>query len=156
MKNLTECEPSGGCNNRRDFLVRATASVGGLVLSLSGAAAAQEKEKSKPADGKLDDFVIRLDEKSPLNKVGGSDNISTAGGKIIVVRTTENDFKAYSAICPHKGGPIKYDEKAGQLFCPWHNSRFDMTGTVVKGPANQPLKQFTSEKAVVVNLKPQG
>ena len=150
------------CNSRREFLVKTTATAGGLVLALSGwptAAEGQEnptsaKSITAPAAApSSDEAVIKLDEKSPLSKVGGFDTIETGAGKVVIVRTGETDFKAYSAVCTHKGGPIKYDEKTQQLFCPWHNSRFDTEGKVVKGPAKLALSSYSTEKAVVVALK---
>lgn len=38
--------------------------------------------------------------------------------------------------CPHSGGPILYDPKTDDLFCPWHNSRFDVKGKYKSGPAS--------------------
>ena len=37
--------------------------------------------------------------------------------------------------CPHSGGPIFYDPKKDDLFCPWHNSRFTTKGVFKSGPA---------------------
>ena len=37
--------------------------------------------------------------------------------------------------CPHSGGPILYDPNADDLFCPWHNSRFNLKGKYKSGPA---------------------
>ena len=153
------CDKSGEalCDNRRSFLVKASVVAGGLVLGLSNlqSADAQKDEKSadKNAAAQTDEIVLKLDEKSPLNKIGGFDTLETKAGKVVVVRTAEMSFSAYSAVCPHKGGPIKYDEKTQQLFCPWHNSRFDTQGQVVKGPAKQPLQKYSAQNAVVVGLK---
>ncbi len=142
------------CSDRREFFVKTSFAVRGIALGLSRIAEAQTKVdgKSKINETAGDEFVLELDGKSPLNKIGGFDNFETKSGKIVIVRTDENEFKAYSAVCPHKGGPIKYDEKTSQLFCPWHGSRFEMTGTVVKGPAKTDLSVFTTEKAIVVDL----
>lgn len=164
MKDLSdvcgdEVSDQAICNSRREFLVKTTATAGGLVLALSGlqAVAAQDNPAAKSAlpaaAAQSDEAVLKLDEKSPLSKIGGFSTIETTAGKVVVVRTSETDFKAYSAICPHKGGPIKYDEKTQQLYCPWHNSRFDADGKVVKGPAKQPLSLYATEKAVIVSLK---
>lgn len=157
-EKLEDCDESASsiCNNRREFLVKATAMAGGVVLSLSGMksavaqtnAASTEKNSAAP----LDEIVVKLDDKSPLGKVGGFTTIETKAGKVVVVRTTETAYSAYSAICPHKGGPIEYDEKTQQLFCPWHNSRFDTAGKVVRGPAKTSLKSFAAQKALVIGL----
>lgn len=37
--------------------------------------------------------------------------------------------------CPHSGGPILYDPEKDDLFCPWHNSRFNLKGKYKSGPA---------------------
>ena len=38
--------------------------------------------------------------------------------------------------CPHSGGPIFYNPSEDELFCPWHNSKFDTKGKYKSGPAN--------------------
>jgi Rieske Fe-S protein len=64
-------------------------------------------------------------------------------------------FSAFRAKCTHKGGPIKYDEKTKQLFCPWHGSQFDAaTGKVLKDPAKEPLTAYMTNTAVVVSVTP--
>jgi nitrite reductase/ring-hydroxylating ferredoxin subunit len=153
MKN---CNDENACNGRREFLVKATATTGGLLLSLAGAGAisAQKKDDNMPqaADEGL---VVKLDEKSGLNKAGGSEIVETKAGKIIVVRNSDMSISAFSAKCTHKGGPISYDEKTGQLECAWHHSKFDpKTGSVLGGPAKEPLPAYSTENAVVVDLKP--
>jgi nitrite reductase/ring-hydroxylating ferredoxin subunit len=147
------------CNGRREFLVKASAIAGGVVLSLSGLSAAQaqkmDKDKSmkKDGDGMNEDLVLKLDAASPLGKVGGNQTVETKSGKVIIIRTGEMAFSAFRAKCPHKGGPIKYDEKTKQLFCPWHDSHFDATtGSVLKDPAKEPLTAFTTSSAVVVSV----
>ncbi len=171
---LKSTDQSIQCNGRRDFLVRAGAVAGTLVLGLAsnGCAQAQDAQAQAKPDAPVgnapkapdagaqtstgvgaDEVVLKLDEASPLTKVGGSQTIKTAEGPVIVAHTGENTFAACSAICPHKGGPIKYDDKAGEFFCPWHGSRFDKSGKVLRPPARQPLKSYTSQNAVAVNLK---
>lgn len=172
------CEHSseaGSCNGRRDFLVRAGAVAGGLVLALSsnGCAQAQDAQaQEKPghagapgaapdpaqanagaAGGGADELVLKLDEASPLGKVGGSQTVDTAQGRVIVARTGEATFAACSAVCTHKGGPIRYDGQAGEFFCPLHGSRFDKSGKVLRPPARQPLQSYGSQSAVPVSLK---
>lgn len=152
MENCNERK----CDGRREFLVKASAIAGGIVLSLSGLSAVQgQKDESKTADENADDLVLKLDASSPLNKVGGSQVLETKSGKVIVIRSGEMNFAAFSAKCTHKGGTLAYDEKTKQLVCPLHGSRFDgANGNVAKGPASQPLPSFTTDSAVVVSLKP--
>jgi Rieske Fe-S protein len=153
MKN---CNDEKECGGRREFLVKASAIAGGVVLSLSGLSAARgQKDDPKSADTAADDLVLKLDASSALNKVGGTQTFDTKSGKIIVVHTGEMNFAAFSAKCTHKGGPLEYDAATKQLTCPWHGSRFDSaTGAVVKGPAKQPLPAYATDEAIVVSLKP--
>ncbi len=146
---MTDCDKKSDCGGgRREFLVKASALAGGLVLSLSGANVLAD-DKNKKGDGS-GEAVLKLDAKSPLNKVGGSDTVKTDAGKVVVVRTGEMEFKAFTAKCPHEGGPIKYDDKTKQLYCSWHDSRFDTTGKVVKGPSKVDLQNFQTQEAIVV------
>ncbi|GAB2949401.1 Rieske (2Fe-2S) protein [Nonomuraea fastidiosa] len=59
--------------------------------------------------------------------------------KVVVTQPTEGEFKAFSAICTHKGCPVSSVED-GAIVCPCHNSRFAIAdGSVTGGPAQQPL-----------------
>jgi len=153
---MKDCNDENACNGRREFLVKATATTGGLLLSLAGAGSisAQKRDDNTPQTSD-EDFVVKLDSNSALNKPGGSETVETKAGKIIVVRNSDMSISAFSAKCTHKGGPVKYDEKTGQLECAWHHSKFDpKTGSVLGGPAKDPLPSFSTESAVVIDLKP--
>ena len=156
---MNDCSEKTECGGRRDFLVKAGVIAGGMVLSLSNVGKAQEKMDAKGAMAAKtgdDEVVLKLGDKSPLNKVGGYQTVETKSGKVVVVRVSDAEYKAFSAVCPHKNGPIKYDDATKQLFCPWHNSRFDTNGKVVKGPAKTDLSAYSAETEVVVTLKPKG
>ncbi len=135
------------CQHRREFLVKTTATAGALVLSLAGLTPAQAPVNDP------DEVTLKLDSKSPLNRVGGTQTFDYKGDKVVVLRQSETDFVAYSAICPHRGGLVAYHEKTQQFVCPLHNSRFAGDGQNVSGPARQPLSSFPTQSAVVVSLK---
>lgn len=135
------------CKNRREFLVKSTATTSGLVLSLAGLDSVNAQSKDD------DDVTLKLDAKSPLSKVGGAYFFDYKGDKIVVIRTGETDFVAYSAICTHQGGFLNYNEKTQQLVCPLHNSRFGTDGQKINGPGKQPLASFPTQSAVIVALK---
>lgn len=140
-KNCNETEKR--CSGRREFLVSAGAIAGGLVLNLTSV---QETLASTPPT----ETVIKLDENSPLNKVGGSQTIDTAEGKVIIARTGEATFAAVSAKCTHKGSTLKYDDKAKLFACPSHGSKFNPDGTNAGGPAKTPVKSLKSQSALVL------
>ncbi len=62
--------------------------------------------------------------------------------KIIVVHPADHAPYAVSAICTHMGCTVKYDKATGQLACPCHGSRFALDGSVIRGPAKQPLRRY--------------
>lgn len=155
-----DCTEDGeiNCNARREFIVRASAIAGGLLLSLPGLQAVQakdvEKTAQKNADGQqADEIMLKLDEKNPLYKVGGFGMLKTKSGDVAIIHTAESQFKAFSAICTHKGGPLVYDAAKKQLVCTWHGSRFNMEGKVDTGPAVLDLTPYVVSSAIVVSLK---
>jgi cytochrome b6-f complex iron-sulfur subunit len=144
MDNKICHETEKKCSGRREFLVSASAIAGGLVLSLANVGSASAE--AMPAA----DTVIKLDEKSPLNKVGGSQTVETTNGKVVVARISETSFAAVSAKCTHSGGPLSYEEKSGLFKCAWHGSKFNTDGTNAGGPAKNPVKSFKPQNAIVL------
>ncbi|NBE99440.1 Rieske 2Fe-2S domain-containing protein [Nonomuraea sp. KC401] len=62
-----------------------------------------------------------------------------ADQKIVITQPTEGDFKAFSALCTHKGCPVDSVE-GGSIVCPCHGSKFAIAdGAVTDGPADKPL-----------------
>lgn len=58
------------------------------------------------------------------------------------------DVVAFSKVCTHAGCPVGlYDPVANQLFCPCHQSVFDVTNAAepIEGPATRPLPQLPLE-----------
>jgi Rieske Fe-S protein len=60
-------------------------------------------------------------------------------GEVVVTQPTAGVFKGFSAKCTHKGCMV--DKVAdGTIDCPCHGSKFNLDGTVAKGPADKPLE----------------
>ncbi len=137
-------ETEKNCSGRREFLVSTSAMAGGLLLSVGTA------QKVSATTTPAAETVIKLDENSPLNKVGGSLVVETASGKVVIARTGEASFSAVSAVCTHKGGTLGYDEKSKLFVCPNHNSKFGTDGKNAGGPAKTPVKSFKSQSAIVL------
>jgi len=132
---LKDCKEIVECSGRREFLVKAAFMAGGLALTLSGAGSV--------LGSTIEDVVVPVDEKSPLSKVGGSAIVDSAAGKIIIVRTGETTYSAFSAKCTHKGGTVSYDAGKKQFSCPKHGSTFDGTnGKPTGGPAETALASY--------------
>lgn len=132
---MKDCNEVVDCSGRREFLVKAAFIAGGLALTLSGA--------GKLLGNTFEDVVVAIDEKSPLNKVGGSAVVAGPAGKIIILRTGETTFVAYSAKCTHKGTVLNYNAAKKEFVCPNHGSTFDTaTGNPTGGPADDPLPSY--------------
>jgi Rieske Fe-S protein len=60
-------------------------------------------------------------------------------GDVVVTQPSAGEFKGFSAKCTHKGCTV--DKVAdGTIDCPCHGSKFNLDGTVAKGPAQKPLE----------------
>ncbi|AGB21809.1 Rieske Fe-S protein [Mycobacterium sp. JS623] len=58
--------------------------------------------------------------------------------EVVVTQPTAGVFKGFSSTCTHKGCTV--DKIAdGTIDCPCHGSKFNLDGTVAKGPADKPL-----------------
>ncbi|WP_068470853.1 FAD-dependent oxidoreductase [Candidatus Protochlamydia phocaeensis] len=55
--------------------------------------------------------------------------------KYAVYRDESGTFHCYSAVCPHLGCLVRWNEGEKSWDCPCHGSRFDTDGKVLNGPA---------------------
>jgi cytochrome b6-f complex iron-sulfur subunit len=81
---------------------------------------------------------------APLRTVGGAVLVSSARDSIAVVRTSDTQIAALSAICTHEGCLNEYDASGHSLDCPCHGSSFSLTGAVLAGPARLPLRTYSA------------
>jgi cytochrome b6-f complex iron-sulfur subunit len=61
---------------------------------------------------------------------------------VIVVRTSETEFRAFSAVCTHLACIVEYSRARQQITCNCHNAQFNLQGQVVGGPPPRPLAPF--------------
>ncbi len=69
-----------------------------------------------------------------------------------VVYNIQGKHVAYSLTCTHLGCTIEPDGEK-DFACPCHGSRYTKDGSVLKGPANKPLRQLRLEKLEDNTLK---
>jgi glycine/D-amino acid oxidase-like deaminating enzyme/nitrite reductase/ring-hydroxylating ferredoxin subunit len=60
--------------------------------------------------------------------------------KIAVFRDAQGKTHACSAVCPHLGCIVDWNDGEKSWDCPCHGSRFDPRGKVINGPANSDLE----------------
>ena len=93
--------------------------------------------------------------RSSLKKVGGWQAVGSLSefkdiqslskvyfGLPILLMKEEFEIRVFSAICPHLGCIIKWDEKKKTFLCPCHDAIFDKNGKVLKGPLKSSLLPF--------------
>jgi len=119
----------------------------GSFLSLWGLAAAgvgisflkaPEAEK-RPAEG-----AVKCGAFSSL-PVGEVRFIRHGTEPLLVVRASETQVLALSAICTHLRCVLKWDSTTKTILCPCHAGSFDRSGNVFSGPPNRPLSQYPAE-----------
>jgi Rieske Fe-S protein len=89
--------------------------------------------------------VARLEE----IPVGGvkTFNYPTANDPCILVRTTADNYLAYSQKCTHLSCAVYYEREQNRLECPCHQGYFSIAdGSVLQGPPQRPLPRVALEK----------
>lgn len=128
--------PQSGIDRRRVL--------GGAAVAVAGVAALA-------ACGSSDESTTTTTASGPASEPGTNGALTAAsavpvgGGiviesaKTVVTQPTAGQFKAFSAVCTHKGCLVS-DITDGEIICPCHNSKFSATdGSVKSGPADEPL-----------------
>jgi len=59
---------------------------------------------------------------------------------LAIMREQQDRFLAVRALCTHMTCILNFNELNATLDCPCHGSSFELDGTVVTGPARQPLR----------------
>lgn len=60
----------------------------------------------------------------------------------ILVRTSDGQFRAFTAVCTHLECTVQYKPETSQIWCACHNGLYDLSGSVVSGPPPRPLEAF--------------
>jgi len=128
--------------NRREFLGVA----GGAALTAS--CATLVTHAVTPVNGTV---TLNPATQPELTKPGGVLRIQPAGHPepIYVLRADDAEgravFNAVSPICTHRGCTV--EAQGAVLVCPCHGSTYSRTGTVLRGPAEQPLRTYRTSVA---------
>jgi Rieske Fe-S protein len=89
------------------------------------------------------------------SEVSSTDEIARGGGavvrrglsKVAVHRDEQGACHECSAVCPHLGCIVGWNEVEKTWDCPCHGSRFDRQGGVINGPANRDLARLDKSEA---------
>jgi cytochrome b6-f complex iron-sulfur subunit len=127
--------------NRREFF-----GVAGCGLAAAGCASLVTHAVT-PIAGAV---RLRPTEFPEITKTGASLRIQPVGHPepIYLLRVDEADgqvvFNAVSPICTHRGCTV--ETQATVLVCPCHGSTFSRSGTVLRGPAERPLRSYQTAR----------
>ncbi len=87
-----------------------------------------------------------------VNEVSGGkvQDLKPNSGKIVkfgnkpalLVRVSDTEWKAFSAVCTHLNCTVQYRPSNRQIWCACHNGTYDMNGRVVSGPPPNPLEEY--------------
>jgi len=92
-------------------------------------------------------LCLNLAENPDLQRVGGILFFTQAPGeKIFVMRVSESEFRALSAICTYQSCTVEWNSSE-RFDCPCHGCQYDATGVVTRGPATKNLRVLTPELA---------
>jgi nitrite reductase/ring-hydroxylating ferredoxin subunit len=99
-------------------------------------------------------FRMNLNSFPALRNTYGSVRLLVTGmptsfPQIIVTRVPNDVFFAVTSRCTHGGCTVgTYSTSTSAMTCPCHGARFLPDGTVVRGPANEPLTQYVVQYEV--------
>lgn len=83
----------------------------------------------------------------PMADVKVGSGVIYANDKIVVTQPTAGEFKAFTAVCTHQGC-ILSSVSDGKINCNCHGSQYSIKdGSVLQGPAEQPLAPMTVQVA---------
>jgi glycine/D-amino acid oxidase-like deaminating enzyme/nitrite reductase/ring-hydroxylating ferredoxin subunit len=104
------------------------------------------KETADMAYTAVKDWVTGGDVNKPEDLANGQGAVITSGLKKIAAYKDENGvLHTCSAVCPHLGGVLQWNNDEKSFDCPLHGSRFTTCGTVINGPALTDLKKIDAD-----------
>ncbi|MET9337927.1 FAD-dependent oxidoreductase [Nonomuraea sp. NPDC003804] len=68
--------------------------------------------------------------------------VKVGGERCAAYRDADGRVHAVSAVCTHLGCVVGFNDAERTWECPCHGSRFALDGTILQGPATEPLKRI--------------
>jgi len=94
-----------------------------------------------PKQGEVEVTSVKAGKLSELEKDSGK--IVKFGTKpVILIRTANNELRAFSATCTHLECTVQYKKDLGLIWCACHNGKYDLNGRNVSGPPPRPLDEY--------------
>jgi Rieske Fe-S protein len=163
MKTLTEIKTGELSTARRDFIKKSGALA---AMSLFGVAFFTGCSSDDPVPGPTNPpasgngitvtnnaVTVNLDLATALATSGGWALVLEA--KVLIVNLGNNTFSALTSVCTHSQCDRNWTFGSNIFTCTCHGSRFNTEGSVLNGPAVQPLRSYATSldnRTLTVNL----
>ncbi len=124
---------------KRDFLKLV---LGGGLIALAGSILYPLLAYLKPPkQGEVEVTSVKAGKLSEIEKDSGK--IIKFGTKpVILLRTANDQLRAFSATCTHLDCTVQYKRELGLIWCACHNGKYDLNGRNVSGPPPRPLTEY--------------
>lgn len=129
--------------DRRGALVWLTRAFLALWVPAAGAVAASFL-KAPSSESRPGERQVRAGTLSSL-AVGEARLVRHGSEPLFVVRVSDRQVIAVTAICTHLRCVLRWERDSGIFRCPCHDGTFDRAGNVLSGPPKKPLRQYTAE-----------
>ena len=137
-------------NQRRDFLGMA---LGGTAAALAVAVVYPLgrfiEPTARPPSGPT--TIGKIEEFAP----GTSKTVLVGDHSVLVIRTADGEFRAFSALCTHLQCVVGYSPERNRIECPCHQGVYSVDGQNVSGPPPRPLDEYAvtiNDGAVIVSM----
>ena len=123
-------------NRRRALTGSAAIAVGVPVLAACGS----DSSDADDSTGSGDAGGTPGEELAAVADVPVGGCFVVSGAKVVVTQPAEGDFKAFTAVCTHRGCLVESSTE-GDIPCPCHSSKFSLDdGSPISGPATAALE----------------
>jgi Rieske Fe-S protein len=131
--------PQPAAQERRDFLKLALG--GGFIAWIAAVLYPVFAYLKPPKQAEVEVTSVKVGKVGQIGKDSGM--IVRFGSKpVILIRTADGDFHAFSATCTHLDCTVQYKKDLGVIWCACHNGKYDLTGRNISGPPPRPLEEY--------------
>lgn len=151
MKTLETIKTGSLSSERRDFLKKsgALALMSAFGVSFFTSCSSDGDDTPNGGDPPVtgtgitvsgNEITVNLDIATALANTGGWALVTAA--RVLIVNLGDNEFSALTSVCTHSNCDRNWTFANDVFTCTCHGSRFSTDGTVINGPALQPLRSF--------------
>lgn len=127
----------------------ATTFIAGGILQACSKSDTADTTPSTPTSTTVD-FTLDLND-SAFSSLKNNGGYAYKNG-IIIAKTTDGSYVAFSSACTHEGATITSTGGTG-FICPRHGATFNNAGAATGGPAKNSLKKYNTQLVSSTQLR---